>query len=208
MTIGRVIFSLSLSLSLFGSFYFFACCWLALCFFSDGCVFFSILFSVGVASGRWLSLAAFNLVAYCAAHALAPIAAQFYCPTAHFIYDSTNSSSPAADSWTWPAAKKSVSQVTNHADLPPPPPPPSSSLSPCFSCLFSLSLSLSLILLILFHVSLFNFLKWTSRSGVVSFLLTPTTPKKGWGGGRRRRVQIRNTSNRKVKSHLLSLGHP
>ena len=138
-----VLFSLSLSLSLFGSFYFFACCWLALCFFSDGCVFFSILFSVGVASGRWLSLAAFNLVAYCAAHALAPIAAQFYCPTAHFIYDSTNSSSPAADSWTWPAAKKSVSQVTNHADLPPPPPPPSSSLSPCFSCLFSLSLSLS-----------------------------------------------------------------
>ena len=101
-----VLFSLSLSLSLFGSFYFFACCWLALCFFSDGCVFFSILFSVGVASGRWLSLAAFNLVAYCAAHALAPIAAQFYCPTAHFIYDSTNSSSPAADSWTWPAAKK------------------------------------------------------------------------------------------------------
>ena len=73
---------------------------------------------------------------------------------------------------------------------------------------FSRSLSLSLILLILFHVSLFNFLKWTSRSGVVSFLLTPTTPKKGWGGGRRRRVQIRNTSNRKVKSHLLSLGHP
>ena len=39
--------------------------------------------------------------------------------------------------------KKSVSQVTNHAALPPPPPPPSSSLSPCFSCLFSLSLSLS-----------------------------------------------------------------